>query len=178
MWPLAAAATHPTATVAEKLIELGADVNFASECMYSLSLLVKFLYVLIYFTISQDGTTALHIAAIRGGLSVVQLLVRRGADINARTKFGQTPLHQACTGCRGPSFIRELVRLGADVNLVDQFGKPPIDIAAFFEEFGTVVALTDLGARVILYNNVRHKYSLSPSLFLLISLFITHTGTA
>ena len=40
----------------------------------------------------QTGATALHYAAFGGHRSVVQELVRRGAEINARdTQFGATP---------------------------------------------------------------------------------------
>src|SRR5947208_179758 len=43
----------------------------------------------------SDGSTALHWAAYRGDLGVVAMLINRGAEVNARTKFGRTPLHWA-----------------------------------------------------------------------------------
>lgn len=47
----------------------------------------------------EHGGTALHRAALQGRLQAVRLLLRRGADANAReTMFGFTPLHLA--SCR------------------------------------------------------------------------------
>ncbi|KAI5071736.1 hypothetical protein GOP47_0013987 [Adiantum capillus-veneris] len=42
-----------------------------------------------------DGRTALHIAACEGHLDVVRLLVSKGADVNARDRWGSTPLDDA-----------------------------------------------------------------------------------
>jgi ankyrin repeat protein len=43
----------------------------------------------------EDGHTPLHSAAIRGTKPVLQLLIDAGANINATTKWGDTPLHLA-----------------------------------------------------------------------------------
>jgi ankyrin repeat protein len=63
------------------------------------------------------GETALHVAAAQGYDSVVKLLVERGADLNARTAKGQTPLGAlvARAGGRGSrkSTIDLLRSLGA-----------------------------------------------------------------
>jgi len=34
----------------------------------------------------QDGSTALHVAAIEGTVPVIQTLIRLGADVNAHNK--------------------------------------------------------------------------------------------
>ena len=54
-------------------VELGAEVNAASD----------------------SGDTALHAAAFHGFESVVEYLVRRGADLHARNARGETPLARA-----------------------------------------------------------------------------------
>ncbi len=41
------------------------------------------------------GETALHAAALAGLNSIVELLVERGADVNAKTKAGRTPVNTA-----------------------------------------------------------------------------------
>lgn len=41
----------------------------------------------------EDGLTALHIAADRGYLDIVQALVKAGADINVKTDDEDTALH-------------------------------------------------------------------------------------
>lgn len=42
-----------------------------------------------------DGSTAVHIAASKGNISLVELLLSRGADTTAVTKYGRTVLHEA-----------------------------------------------------------------------------------
>jgi ankyrin repeat protein len=59
-----------TIDAARYLIDLGVDVNAADE----------------------EGNTALHRAALNGLDPIVQLLVERGARIDAANKLGQTPL--------------------------------------------------------------------------------------
>src|SRR5690606_10758939 len=40
---------------------------------------------------SVDGTTALHWAVYRNDVELVELLLRKGADPNARNDYGATP---------------------------------------------------------------------------------------
>jgi ankyrin repeat protein len=42
------------------------------------------------------GCSALHVAARRGNVAVARALLEWGADIEARDKYGDTPLHRAC----------------------------------------------------------------------------------
>jgi len=43
----------------------------------------------------KEGVTALHRACIDGDLSAISSLLKAGADFNAKTKEGNTPLHFA-----------------------------------------------------------------------------------
>ena len=52
------------------IVELGADVNASSE----------------------TGLTALHGAAYTGANAIIQFLVEKGAKVDVKDKFGQTPL--------------------------------------------------------------------------------------
>ena len=60
-------------------LELGADVNAASE----------------------EGDTALHVATTAQFNSIIQLLVENGADVGVKNKSGQTPLTLASRRPRG-----------------------------------------------------------------------------
>ena len=62
-----------------------------------------------------DGTTALHWAAHRDDLAIVDLLIRSDATVNATNDLGATPLHVACQN-RSGSMIERLLAAGADAN--------------------------------------------------------------
>ena len=65
---------------------------------------------------TQDGQTALMLAARTGALDVAQLLVERGADVNARETWrGQTALMWAADG-DFPEVVELLIANGADVH--------------------------------------------------------------
>jgi len=42
-----------------------------------------------------SGSTALHAAVVSGQAGIVKFLLERGADVNAKTKLGWTPLMMA-----------------------------------------------------------------------------------
>lgn len=72
--------------------------------------------------------TPLHIYAMNGQLNGMQLLIDRGADINARNKQGLTPMHIAVSR-RQLKIIEMLVSKGADTNIKDERGMTPIQLA-------------------------------------------------
>jgi hypothetical protein len=77
-----------------------------------------------------SGGTPLHIAVLAGQMAAAELLLERGADVNARAadKHRGTPLHWAAfTGRTG--FVVRLIRKGADVNAADRNGYTPLDAA-------------------------------------------------
>ncbi|XP_043931656.1 BRCA1-associated RING domain protein 1 [Protopterus annectens] len=45
---------------------------------------------------NHKGETPLHIAAIKGDIATVELLMQSGVDANAKDNAGWTPLHEAC----------------------------------------------------------------------------------
>jgi ankyrin repeat protein len=62
-----------------------------------------------------EGQTALALAAHFGDLAVAQELVRYGADVNAASMHGETPLMSAAGSCQTP-LVRFLIREGAHDN--------------------------------------------------------------
>lgn len=72
--------------------------------------------------------TPLHIAAKRGNLDIVQLLIERGAELNALNSMGQTPLFLAVQGGH-KDIANLLIERGAIVRIKDKFDKTPLDWA-------------------------------------------------
>lgn len=77
---------------------------------------------------SSDGLSLLHYAAGGDEVAAVQLLLDRGADVNLRNDFGQTPLHAAADSGT-PANIRCLVENGADIDAQDNQGNTALHIA-------------------------------------------------
>ncbi|MDR2548253.1 MAG: ankyrin repeat domain-containing protein, partial [Rickettsiales bacterium] len=84
----------------------------------------------------ESGLTVLHVvsslAVKREG---IDLLIKAGADPNAKNDRGQTPLHYAITGFNG---IVPLIKVKADPNVQDNEGKTPLHYAAYFGCNGSI----------------------------------------
>ena len=108
------------------------------------------------------GRTPLHLAAANGNPQIVETLITAGADLRARTKSGETPLHELARSSsarvaarildtdvndRGdvetllnrvfdgeiPRIIDVLVAAGADVSTRSERGFTPLHMAAWFD---------------------------------------------
>ncbi|KAK8929334.1 Ankyrin-3 [Metarhizium anisopliae] len=62
----------------------------------------------------DDGGSILNVAAFYGPLATVQLLVERGADVNAADKKGTAPIHRAAMRDT-PEIVEYLLHQGADL---------------------------------------------------------------
>nr|XP_018911872.1 PREDICTED: ankyrin-1-like [Bemisia tabaci] len=113
---------------ADFLIEMGTDVNSCID----------------YHGYECDQMrTALHLAR---HLSTVNLLIDKGANVNAMDKSRNTPLHSAWT----PSIAKCLIQHGAEVNASNESGDTPLH---FVQNFHTAKILTKEGANVNASNN-------------------------
>lgn len=75
------------------------------------------------------GYTAVECAALNNHADVVQLLLKKGADVNKRDGIvGWTPLHVAAWQ-NSTGVIKVLQQQGALINRKDNFGRLPLDIA-------------------------------------------------
>ena len=78
---------------------------------------------------TEDGSTALHLAALEGQAAVARLLLASGAQVNARGLREETPLHMAMyDGHREVAEV--LLASGADVNARNTAGETPLHLAA------------------------------------------------
>ncbi|GAB1316314.1 hypothetical protein MFIFM68171_06524 [Madurella fahalii] len=72
--------------------------------------------------------TPVHMAALKGQVKILEILLNKGADINVIDSTGRTPLHCAVEGSRMDT-VKLLVDRGADVSLTDSKGVSPLQIA-------------------------------------------------
>ncbi|MDE2767101.1 MAG: ankyrin repeat domain-containing protein [Chloroflexota bacterium] len=94
------------------------------------------------------GRTPLHLVASYGAnRSVVGVLLERGADIDARDNYGDTPLHTAIASDRLDVAV-VLLENGADVDARDDFGDTPLHTAARVSKASAVEVLLDFGADI------------------------------
>jgi cytohesin len=132
-----------TADVAEFFISNGADIHAGDK----------------------DGETPLHTVARAGCRGVVELLITKGADVDAK-KSGYTPLSYAVQ--RGhKDVIRSLVNHGADINFVADGDWPFLHYAGwnndknlvkFFVDHGAKLNVKDGGGWTVLHYAVHEDY--------------------
>jgi ankyrin repeat protein len=122
------------------LLERGADLNLAEV----------------------NGSAPLHFAAQRGLHEVVNLLIDKGAQINARGAIGKTALCWTIGTIPSPSLrpqemvkktVTFLLENGADPNMSSNNGDAPLHYAAELGFDEVVNLLLDKGARI---NDVNH----------------------
>jgi ankyrin repeat protein len=119
--------------VIELLIRKGADINV--RCNDDLLIDHK-------LSITR-GLTPLHVAAARGDVQAVKLLLENGGDVNSRTGDGQTPLHLAAYAGR-IDVVELLLEKGADVNA---------------RATQTIIVHEDMRALFVDYSGVAHGWT-------------------
>lgn len=101
------------------------------------------------------GDTALHIAAAAYRTDTAKELIRLGADVAARNRRGQQPIHYATDGRPGSetwdpraqaSVVVLLLRAGADPNATDKNGVAPLHRAVRTRSAAAVRVLLENGA--------------------------------
>jgi len=67
-------------------------------------------------------------AAAKGDIAQVKSLLSKGADVNAKDKFGWTPL-QIATAQGSEDVVKLLIAGGGDINTKDNAGNTPLHLA-------------------------------------------------
>lgn len=77
-------------------------------------------------TYEEELTTPLHVAASRGHVEILRLLLRRRARPDS-APGGRTALHEACAAGHA-ACVHVLLVAGADSNIPDQDGRRPLHL--------------------------------------------------
>ncbi|WP_405118171.1 ankyrin repeat domain-containing protein [Pseudomonas leptonychotis] len=75
---------------------------------------------------NPDGDTCLHIAAQRGDIRSIELLIKAGLDVNKVGDMGCVPLHYASIS-GASEVVHMLIKNGASVEILNAFGKLPVE---------------------------------------------------
>lgn len=113
----------------------------------------------LFMLVCTQSWTALHAAALKGRVEIIQLLLDRGANMEASDEFGGTPLLYACGTPIHPggdeNAAKTLIVRGANVNARYLATGPPLiagssalHCAAASGKTGVVQALIAAGAKV------------------------------
>ncbi|XP_016480268.2 uncharacterized protein LOC107801452 [Nicotiana tabacum] len=113
----------------------------------------------------EDGDTALHLTCLYGHLACVELLLERGASVEAKDEDGALPLHDACAGGY-TEIVRLLINSAPDPECVkrmmesfDEEGDAPLHHAARGEHVDVIKLLLASGASAM----TRNLYGRMPS---------------
>ncbi|MEH2323706.1 MAG: protein kinase [Nostoc sp.] len=125
-------AVEQTNQVAEQLVSKGADpdapittaiIITAITAITAITLLNFYKWDILSSIGFTDiaGKTPLHLAAEQGNKQVVERLLFKGDDVNAKSSYGETPLHLT----DDLDIVELLIAKGADVNVKNKFDRTP-----------------------------------------------------
>ena len=121
------------------------------SCCFGWRFHLEFLSELGAYNINQrnaNGDTCLHLAAQRGYLPIVELLVRSGADLETRNHYYRmTALYSAAVEGH-VSIVRFLHQEGASLENQNNWGRTPLHAAATLEHADMLNTLLELGSEV------------------------------
>uniref|UniRef100_A0A3B4VG47 Ankyrin 1 n=1 Tax=Seriola dumerili TaxID=41447 RepID=A0A3B4VG47_SERDU len=122
--PLHIAAHYENMSVAQLLLNRGANVNFTPK----------------------DELTPLHCAARNGHVRIIEILLEHGAPIQAKTKNGLSPIHMAAQGDH-MDCVRQLLQYNAEIDDITLDHLTPLHVAAHCGHHRMAKVLLDKGAK-------------------------------
>ena len=107
---------------------------------------------------TNEGLTALHYAAYKGNIPMLQYLIKFGANIMETTNFGKNVLHMAAEGNQPSMIIYLISKENQSHDCVDENGSTPLHRACYCGGEEAVNFLINLGADI----NAQDKEKLTP----------------
>ena len=95
---------------------------------------------------TNEGITALHYAAYKGNIPLLQLLLRNGASVEAVTNLGKNVMHMAAEGNQPSMMIYLIKKEFQSAQSVDENGSTPLHWACYAGAEESVNFLLNLGA--------------------------------
>ena len=104
---------------------------------------------------NKNGQMPLHLALHHGLFSIVALLLKFGADVDAPDHDTMTPLHlvSQALSCGGSKTAQLLLEHGASVHVRNKNGQTPLHVASHHRLFSIVALLVKCGADVDAQDN-------------------------
>ena len=116
-----------------------------------------------YTDICHDGIPPLHHAISLPNILSVEILLRKGADVNIADKYGRGPMHIAAqlSGSQPLKLIKILVEYKCNVNAQDNAGCTPLYIASQSGNAEVISLLLEYGANphicYLFYDDINNK---------------------
>lgn len=128
----------------QKIVPLLEQLDLMDADGYTV--LMKSLFPMrFWFTGHQEGISS------NKNLPITVALIQKGADVNAISNDGRSPLHQAVV--TAPEAAKKLVKAGADIDAQDNSGNTPLIYACMNEKEEMAVWLLKNGADYTIQNN-------------------------
>lgn len=112
---------------------------------------IKLLEGKVDFSIENRGDNAIHLAARRGKLKVVQQMKKVNVDLEQKNVHGNVPMHYAAKGGY-LDLVRYLKENGANLNIQNNDGETPLHEAVKTQTMDVIENLIDLGMSPVCKN--------------------------
>lgn len=94
-----------------------------------------------------EECTSLHYAAKTGNMILAKILIEKGASIETKEKYGETPLHVA-SGGGNAKMVMLLLEKGADIEAMDKNGSTAFHHAVNYDNLNMVKLLFAKGSNI------------------------------
>ena len=152
--PLHAAIIGGDVHIIERLLSLGAQVDAIAQRKINDPPIIKLekkddesLDIDSEEASQCSNLTTLHIALISGKTEIIQLLLERGANPNANSRYDRIPLITAIK-TQNATAVELLIKAGADLNEISHCQEYPLAIAIALGESEIADKLINAGAKI------------------------------